>query len=464
MNPIAIWYKYKNYGDWCYDYIIPTKEEFVEGFKYEFAELTITRTKEGRTRPFVPSVDFEIEPFWKEYTVGNNNDHKRVQKWLESYLENGYIRVKKAKENNMKENTYISKVEKSKYKLNFNLIKPNLKILSNLYDTTNKLKKIIPKYLSIVDVINKYFKRFTSIKEGWSPIWTIEGREVRLKNFIKQPKKSPNRLVYIATKDNKQIARVTWKEANEKITTQLADEPEWMYLSKKEGKKRMRPIAGNSLIPARGDEFYKPRKKYPKGKSSTKRVLTTNGYKSKRSHPGRNNNLKEVLWDVTLSKHNPNSIGSVNECKFKVKALNKQGAIDKAWCEFVPLSDVKLNNIRPFYKAVVERSIENNTIDQPKGDRSMVSLLEPKKQVLITKMKDGSKKIEEIITYKRKYPKLKAPWDTNKQEKKKKWREKDHEVKSKIKVKKIRIPKRHRTEEQIKLQRKKYVLNNKSKK
>jgi len=485
MNPIAIWCKYKDYGDWCYQYRIPTKEEFVEGFKYEFAELTITRTKEGKTRPFYAPTDFEIEPFWKEYIVGNNNDHKHVQKWLENYLENGYIRIKKAEKiDNMP--VYESKTEKSKYKLDFDLIRPNLKILSNLYikntfinhifikgkkkgkiiwKSINILKPIIPKFLTIVDNINKYTKRFTSIKEGWKPIWTIKGREDRLKHFIRQPEKSPKRLVYIATKDGKQIARVPWWEANgpNYLGSPNTGKDKWEYISKKEGKRRMRPVAGNSLTPALGNQFYTPREKYIPPKSSTKRILTSNGYKSKRSHPGRIQE-KSTFWNVTLIKDIPSAVGKeiYEEKKFVVKASSKGKAITKAYNKMYK-DKVVLKTVKPYYKAVAERYMKSDTIHQLNGDRSMVSSLEPKKRVLITKMKDGSKKIEEIVTYKRNYPELHPPWTTNKEEKKKKWGDKDFGLRNKTKVKKIVVHKRHRTKEQIKLQREKYELNHSDK-
>jgi hypothetical protein len=91
MNPIAIWSEIQGYGDWCYKYRIPTVEEFTEGFKYDFRELTITV-------PGKDHVSERIKVFWKEYVTGNNKDHKHVEKFLQQYLEAGYIRVMKANE------------------------------------------------------------------------------------------------------------------------------------------------------------------------------------------------------------------------------------------------------------------------------------------------------------------------------------------------------------------------------
>jgi hypothetical protein len=369
---------------------------------------------------------------------------------------------------------YESKTEKSKYKLDFNLIRPNLKMLSNLIKLS--LSPIIPKRITFIDIINKYPNRWLGINKGYKPLHTIDEINHNLYNY--QPEKSPNRLVYIATKDRQQYMRLPWKDANEKVITQLADEPQWEYISKKEGRHLLKPTPGQSFIPAtepwiepETDEYieecvgsykniYKERTKFPRPKSSTKRIDHSNHHKSKRSHPNRNNTLKEVLWNVTLTKHDFNSIGPVNECTFKIKATTKHGAIDKAWNEFVPLYDVKLNQIRPYYKAVVERSIENDTIDQVKGNNSTLGFLEAKKLILITKTKSGDKKLEEIVTYIRKYPELHPPWKTPK-----KWKCPMKSYSKKYLAKKLEKEREKLNEElKLKKQNKRITINKKQEK
>lgn len=87
MNPIATWCKFKDYGEWCYKYRIPSIEEFVEGFEYEF--LTFMLTKPGRTR-----IDDSIEVHFSRCLFGREYGNKSLSE-IKSYLEAGHIRVPK---------------------------------------------------------------------------------------------------------------------------------------------------------------------------------------------------------------------------------------------------------------------------------------------------------------------------------------------------------------------------------
>ena len=112
MNQIAIWSNIKGYGDWCYNYRIPSKEEFVEEFKYDFREFQMTEGGKSNHNPTIYTV------YWKEYTVGNNKDHKHVEKFLQQYLEAGYIRVKHIIDTQIKKaNERINNNKKSIMKL-----------------------------------------------------------------------------------------------------------------------------------------------------------------------------------------------------------------------------------------------------------------------------------------------------------------------------------------------------------
>ncbi len=604
LNPIAIWSKYIDYGDWCYNYYIPTKEEFIEGFKYEFSELIESVSKKDAIKPIL-SIDLIVKAYWREYTVGKNKDHEHVQKWLESYLENGYIRVKI---NNMKEDLiknlqkfidkpffykelleyldkqkdillqekviektekndynalwdtindieklfsyakepnfvigssnisvlkrfnlnhelrkkYKNKKIKSKYKLNKDLIKPWIEVISNLYEevgnrikqqinwirTESKkkyirqvirvsrksqriLKKITPKFLTVVDIIGKYSSRFLGIHQGYKPLHTID--EINHHLYNHQPEKSPNRLVYIATKDRQQIARLPWKEANEKIITQLADEPQWEYISKQEGKKLLKPNPGLSYIPNNIDKKYKlipveveyipqdivrdpdhgkityidypeetftkwenqlvyhegaDNKWHPYKKSENKKSLPNKSKRSKRRHPGRIKQYKKVIseYTVTLTKHVEDSIGDPKIFIHKTFTTSEQKAVNQAFKKMYPDKTVR-ETIKPYYKAKVERSIKSNIDGQLKKDRLTTSFLEPKKHVLINTMKDDSKKVEELTTYKRIYDKnpfKKSP---------KKWQYTEGAKKQK-KVIKV---KRHHSDIQIKEKFQKYL-------
>jgi hypothetical protein len=526
MNPIAIWSKFKDYGDWCYQHRIPEASEFVKGFEFEYISFLGVYPKEGITKPYL-SIDYNIishtwekrivtdrlmdyEVLWSILPVNYGIVKKLPINHLSAYLEAGYIRVlknniivevkvendnwiqdgnyeqhywrylwekrckhkveligfynssnklcihqKRILSNNCKEisnmaaeeNKEYHPITKSKYKLGLKSIKPNVNLLS---DIIIKLKKIGKKIdvSHIIDTITKYPSRCLGINKGYEPLHDLEDIKNNLYNH--QPEKNPQftnykgknqeRLVYIATKDKKQYAKVHWYEANEKITTQLADEPEWKYISKQEGKKYFNTIApGLSFIPAsepwiekvkdyetgvEKEEYvgtfknvYKPTE-FPKSKnkSSTKRVDKSNYIKPKRNHPGRNNYLKSVLWDVLLTKHDTSSVGPVDGCSFKVEAINEQSAINKAWNKFVPLYDVKLTSIKPYYNAVAKRLEESNTSVSTQEDRSTKSFLEPIKHVLINTLKNGEKKITEVTSYKRVYP-VKEPYPF-----KKKWK------------------------------------------
>jgi hypothetical protein len=462
MNPLTLWLKFNNYGDWCYQYRIPTIDEFVDRFEYQLCSSCI-----GRYDPYGEIKYFD--EVWSNCEVGTAFDFKK--EIIEESLKTGDIRVLK---NNTKiymkvdeddctikegvyYNTYVQyrayklsghkvsimvnpKIKqeeqkkqtnniKSKYKLGLKLIKPRLNILSKLVKIT------------LNNIINTIPERWLGLEKGYQPLHDPE--EIKNNLYNHQPEKNPQfinrkkkgkvvseeRLVYIATKDRKQYARVKWHEANEKMITQLADEPQWEYISKKEGKKYFNTISlGQSFIPASepwiekkkdyetGEEYeeyvgtfkniYKPSEFIKtKSKSSTKRVDKSNHIKPKRSHPGRNSNLKSVLWNVTLTKYNKSSVGPIEGCNFEVNAVNEQSAINKAWNKFVPLYDIKLTEIKPYYNAVAKRLEESNTSISNQDDRSTKSFLEPKKHVLITTLKNGEKKITEITSYKRVYVK-----------------------------------------------------------
>lgn len=93
INPIALWSKFKDYSQWCYNYRIPNEKEFINGFKYEFANFTMQ----------IPSeLGYNTEVFWTKFTYGEiseewpHKENKIVLNNLQAYLEAGYIRVKKA--------------------------------------------------------------------------------------------------------------------------------------------------------------------------------------------------------------------------------------------------------------------------------------------------------------------------------------------------------------------------------
>lgn len=371
---------------------------------------------------------------------------------------------------------------KSKYKLNLNLIMPNLKCISDLFEdrliTVKKkrwvrvykkvikrhkvvwkwcsvrvikeiekmarvLRKITPKHLTIITVkelTEKYPSRFLGINKGYKPLHTIEELSHHLYNH--QPDKNENRLVYIATKDRQQVRRLPWKEANQLMITQLADEPEWEYISKKEGRKFQEPVPGPSFIVAdrkNGIEPYKEQKKFPKLISSTKHRMDN----SKRRFI--NPQSKMIPWKAIVSKHNPNSIGEIKEKITTIIARNEEAAKAKA-IKLIPKEE------RPYYKAIVERSIKSDTIPHLKGDNSTTGRFKPITLNIITTMKDGSKKLEQITTYKREYDKL--PFYSSKKIKSKNWWKKDPNKKVRWnKEDKIVITKRHRTKEQIEQQR-----------
>ena len=129
-----------------------------------------------------------------------------------------------------------------------------------------QLKKIIPEFTSEVIVPNS--KRIQKelvggiIKESTGgKVSNVNGSRLVITKFIPldnsgnvQPKKSPNRLVYISTKDRKRFKRLTWRWANY-LVKKFPDKYE--FISKKEGRKLQEPISGRSFIPDNIDKRYK---------------------------------------------------------------------------------------------------------------------------------------------------------------------------------------------------------------
>jgi hypothetical protein len=479
MNSIAIWSRlFDDYFEWCYKYRIPDIKELINGFEYELCDAGTKKED-----PYIKEKYTYYWSHWRQCIIGDglhrmenikislNNGLIRVvknktlvdmivdyddstlkegiygikymyYKYLKPLHEIHYEVTKEDKQKYMNKEEKIPNNTKSKYKLNSKLVKPNLKILSVLIKKSKSLDHYISKLITVPE-------RWLGIKLGYKPLHTIE--EIKNNLYNKQPEKSPERLVYIATKDRQQISRLKWKDANEKIITQLADELQWEYISKQEGKKLMKPNPGLSFIPAQGDIKYKDKVKHPRTKSSTKKDNNL----SKRKHPSRVNKHKIISkYDVTLIKYNPDSPGDIKETDYSFNTTSEQKAINKSWKELVPIK-VGLSQIKPYYKAVVKRSDISNTNDQPKKDLSTRSFLEPKKHVLITTLKNGEKKTSEITTYKRVYSKLRPPWKI------KKWKCPMTNPSKKFSAMKIEIE-RKKLQEELKLKKQNKVIERKT--
>jgi hypothetical protein len=455
MNQVAKWCKFKGYGDWCYEYRIPDESEFINGFEYEFANFTKTTPRE---------FDTVIEVWWGKYKVGDKSEiwkhaeNKNVLSHIKSYLEAGYIRVKKKADeriNNQKQSMklYYYTVDKwdlirdpktneiLKYEhdyekekdiefvvieassalegmeliqkshrieipgrpddhsmLTFNekeayVIGLGNEIITNLVTEPYKImiigegankraNEFLPKIPITLkksfrdkwnDKIKPNLKAFRnivfrkgldtitpSIKE-WKPI-------VHPKQH--QPEKSPNKLVCIAIKDRNNIGRVLtwgsdfmrlpWNKANEKITTQLADEPQWEYISKEEYRKLLQPIPGRSFTPRLGQIGYTKQIKFPSKPSSSKIAKC----KRKSKHTVQGVSLKKLFhtYEVSYIRNIPDGTGTA-EFVYTIIASNNEQAISRG-NKKLKLEGADL----AYFKPVVKRTIESNRIVKPKGE------------------------------------------------------------------------------------------------
>ena len=482
MNPIAIWNrKYEDYGDWCYDYRIPDIDEFINGFKYEFTEIISSTGGKKCTR---------LIGTWKEYTIPSK-DHNYVLKYIDEYLREGYIRIKKQNNimNAKKEVTSTDKVHqkifyyelvqfkdskcngKRKYIvlcaynpkegydkiiypnyikcLNGEVIKHSSNRLQKELDINNEtgyrissggfeitepitfcdpkdilyygvdrkditfkynkvwsefIKKVdkqlqnnkkIPKlniFSKILDRVKNYFLSPTSIKpimievkskkEDWKP------------KLTKQQDKSPNRLVYIATKDKLFVKRLPWHEANDIVKSNSDYLPTinpWQFISKEEGKRLQKPKPGISFIPSQGAEIDPKTKKriYTPGfKEFSKEFRNLNKLpKAKRSHKEQGNKLKQYEVDnETLvnelggeSHSNRTSIFAYSEEKAKNKALKKDVKEGILHIEKGRHGERKyLDRKNAISSLKVKRLDESDTLYQLKRDRSTTVFFMPK--------------------------------------------------------------------------------------
>jgi hypothetical protein len=542
MNPIAIWCKFKDYEDWCYQYRIPNESEFIKGFEYEYINFTITHNDIHNT----------IEVFWKKGEVGSAFGLPINQ--IKSYLEAGHVRVKKVNERSDKlkqeksmklyyyelalvnvefnEKKQIKKIINkeigkgqflyavalanssgegydqvvSQYRIKndpfgetqeilhgyskedglYQMSTGGYKLTQEIFDTidchanrvlsttqsltdfinlfpgpgkklkeldtqtvTNfinlfpepdiQTKKIVKTKKSFIKLFGKSFKervkqimksvkvtivkvlpndRYLGHNKGWKPI---------VIGAIVQPEKSPERLVCIATKDRLQHKRITWKDANELISTQLADDPKWEYIPKEEYKKLNRPTPGLSFIKAQGDKEFQYRMKTPRKSHSTKK-----GTKSRNKWDKHNKIINLSTYEINIEKNDPKSVGpEVKGLDYSIIASSETKAKNRAF----KMSKLDIN-LKPYYNVVVKRSIPVDTNTQPKKNIVTKTLFEVKEWVSefsinkIDKM-EGDKVIPSTIKiFKRKYEDLCTPF-----KKTKKWKcptkKKKQDVKSK---------------------------------
>lgn len=101
MNPIVIWHKWDVMDGkdtvikpefWMYKYRIPKIEEFVEGFKYEYLTLMITK----------PNGDIHVN--FQKFIFGSEATGHSIEK-IKQMLETGYIRVMNVYESNKTKST-----------------------------------------------------------------------------------------------------------------------------------------------------------------------------------------------------------------------------------------------------------------------------------------------------------------------------------------------------------------------
>lgn len=534
MNPIAIWCKFKDYGDWCYAYRIPEESEFVEGFEFEYINFIGNYPKKDIIKPYL-TIDFDIIPFsWEKRIVTKRVDYEVI--WsiipvmygrpynlplnhLKSYLEAGYIRVKKADErktkckNKMKfyycylngvtlesnplyaEGTLfaksinmgvhkshpISKIvilkkeedtpEKALLYLQTKLLKHNLYKDVNFPSTTttylgeileingsyyrrshNELllytekesnpfihtnskdqifvlsdnsedEKIFWEYVYSNNLVNKdipdkiedsalYKKQHpTENKKELKPnlkafsnlttklmnvcktikqtIVKIEpderylGKEQGWKPIVKptchQPEKSPNALVCIATKDRKEFKRVSRKDASEIMSTQLADEKEWEYISKQEYRKLLEPLTGRSFTPRLGEIGYTPQEKFSPNKSSSKVAICKR--KSKHHQQGvkkpKNYNNYEVSFHKDYKDGQAEFVYAVT-AKTEEKALSR--AKKKLHAESPEAEYHRKHGMAnlPLFKPVVKLLSEGSTNSPLRGESVYKRIILPK--------------------------------------------------------------------------------------
>lgn len=488
MNPIAIWCKFKDYGDWCYAYRIPEESEFVEGFEFEYINFIGNYPKKDIIKPYL-TIDFDIIPFswekrivtkrvdyeviWSIIPVMYGRSHSLPLNHLKSYLEAGYIRVKKANERlqvnnnqNIQMKLFCYKIEdgqwilernpetkeitkythdlevknKLKYivveaetskdgeeliyqnnridipnnkndhsliklngveaftigigkELSTNLqcspseililgnannrvgeilpslpkkIKPNLKAFSNLTTKLMNVCKTIKRTIVKVEPNERYLGK----EQGWKPI---------VKPTCHQPEKSPNALVCIATKDRKEFKRVTRKDASEIISTQLADEKEWEYISKQEYRKLLEPLAGRSFTPRLGEIGYTPQEKFSPNKSSSKVAVCKR--KSKHHQQGvkkpKNYNNYEVSFHKDYKDGQAEFVYAVT-AKTEEKALSR--AKKKLHAESPEAEYHRKHGMAnlPLFKPVVKLLSESSTNSPLKGESVYKRVILPK--------------------------------------------------------------------------------------
>ena len=477
MNPIALWSNIEDYGDWCYQYRIPNKSEFIEGFKYEFREFSMTI---GKFNPIIYKIN------WHEYTVGNNKDHKHVEKFLNSYLEAGYIRIKKANEREeqvINQNNQMNKLfyyeawkeNKKRYivipaknqidgwnKILGTVLSPNIKAgkfksiseSTKSFDVINELEingekgyklisagheiteplKISPSEIIYYMCTEKDFEKVWPIMPKIKPdikvfsrlfikitkpiIKLIKGKQVKIKDktvecikikivpkhltiiktksnernlgknmgwlpiirpICKQQEKSENRLVCIATKDRKEFKRISFKDANFKISGIGPDGKEWEYISKKEYRTLCRPKALTSFTPALGDKKWKSRKKIIPNKSSSK-INKTNRI-SKHHLQGIKHPKQFHTYEVSFERHFKS--GEV-EYIYPQIAQNEQIAINRATNKLIK-EDSSIEYSRKhgivklaYFKPTIKRLVESSTKHQLKKDSLTTKLIMPK--------------------------------------------------------------------------------------
>jgi hypothetical protein len=509
MNPIAIWCKFKDYGDWCYQYRIPNESEFIKGFEYEYINFTITHNDIHNT----------IEVFWKEGEVGSAFGLPINQ--IKSYLEAGHVRVKKVNERSdelkqIKESMKLYYYELTLLNVELNEKKQIKKIISKelgkgqfLYgialastpkegydqilsqyliknDPMGETQKIIHGYSkndglyqitsggheltqeifdkidchanqvintieSTTDFINLFpspGKKLKELDEEDEENSSIKRLPRKLKKRLKkltdkvvnktrslvriilpklnkewkplivkptiQPEKSPDRLVCIATKDRGQHKRIIWKDANELITTQLADDLQWEYIPKEEYKKLNRPTPGLSFIKAQGDDEFQYRMESPRKSHSTKK-----GAKPRNKWDKHNKIINLSTYEISIEKHDPKSVGpEVKGLDYTITSSSELKAKNRAF----KMSKLDIN-LKPYYNVIVKRSIPIDTNTQPKKNNVSKALFEAKEWVSefsINKIDkiEGNKVIPSTIKiFKRKYEDLRNPF-----KKTKKWK------------------------------------------
>lgn len=314
MNPIAIWHKYPDKLDWCYEYRIPKVEEFVDGFEFEF-HITTYWEKVTVNRNIIYS-NITYKEYYKQKCYVYKSDTV-----LQEYLEMGFIRVHKV--NNLETVKTVNERDKEMKQLyafqimGAKVIVENNKIirfddrpyyddysgyrlaviegisytdaLSNLYDKYKVKDGGFAEFQEILqfDRSDKYYRVsgcnipplthelvtgntlpytwkdvFVTHSDGykWYNLFTNESKKagimkaeqhiIKEKKKYYQPTKSEHRLVWI--KDGIVLKRLEWIEADKLVK---ANPDTIKFISKEEARKELKPRIGkHNEIPGQGKE------------------------------------------------------------------------------------------------------------------------------------------------------------------------------------------------------------------